>query len=429
MWDKLCMFVVENMATINFKVRSKKNPSKVYVRIKNGRKYDYTVPTEIFVNPTNWNPIKGRVRATSSDISNLVNEKLDILQSKIMLNINRIVANDTLCIDELDRIIVNDEIKSQVDQADKSLLVNYINFYIEKKREQYELGKIGITNLTKYNVIRRNIEEIQKQKSKIYFVKDVDLDFITKFEIFCKVQKKYMPNTTGRAIKYLKTVCRDARINGIETSLQIDAIKGYTEKIKFVILNSVELEQIEKVKFEKVNLDDARDWLLISCYTGQRVSDFLRFRRGMLTEVEINLEKKVLMIEFTQQKTKKEMKLPLGPKILKILEKRNGEFPKRISDQRYNENIKTVCLMAGLTQIVSGSKIDSKTKRKTSGKFCKYELITSHIGRRSFASNNYGKMPTPSIMYATGHSTEQMLLKYIGKSNEDRALDLVQYMQ
>lgn len=42
------------------------------------------------------------------------------------------------------------------------------------------------------------------------------------------------------------------------------------------------------------------------------------------------------------------------------------------------------------------------------------------IGRRSFASNFYGKIPTPLLMEATGHSTEQMFQRYISSTNTER---------
>ena len=37
-------------------------------------------------------------------------------------------------------------------------------------------------------------------------------------------------------------------------------------------------------------------------------------------------------------------------------------------------------------------------------------------------------MPTTYIMYITGHSSEKMLLNYIGKSNTDMAFDAAAYI-
>ena len=126
------------------------------------------------------------------------------------------------------------------------------------------------------------------------------------------------------------------------------------------------------------------------------------------------------------------MTVPLHSMVLDILKKRGGQFPYQISDQKYNEHIKELCKIAGLTQKVKGSKKtetapDSKQYRKETGTFEKWELVTSHIGRRSFASNFYGKIPTSFLIYVTGHTTEVMFLNYIGKSNKDMAIEMAKY--
>jgi integrase len=101
--------------------------------------------------------------------------------------------------------------------------------------------------------------------------------------------------------------------------------------------------------------------------------------------------------------------------VREILDKRGGEFPMAISDQRYNTNIKKICELVGIDEVIYGSKMDKNTKRLIKGYFPKYEMVTSHIGRRSFATCQYGHLPNTHIMAYTGHSTEKQLLAYIGK--------------
>ena len=105
------------------------------------------------------------------------------------------------------------------------------------------------------------------------------------------------------------------------------------------------------------------------------------------------------------------------------MNKRNGELPRKISDQKFNDYVKELCNKVGFTELVQGAKIcpvesvveGKKTivHRKVEGKFPKYELISSHICRRSFASNLYSKIDTMTIMKITGHKTETQFLKYI----------------
>lgn len=259
-------------------------------------------------------------------------------------------------------------------------------------------------------------------------ITDIDAKFKASFERYCLAQQ-YNNNTTQRTIRFIKTVCNHAKANGLSTNFQLDNIKVKYEKTDTLYLTFDELTLIENIEPSLLSesLTNVRDWLIISCYTGQRVSDFMRFTTEM-----IRTEKEKQLIEFTQKKTNKLMTVPLMPKVIEILNKRDGQFPKAISDQKYNDYLKEVCKLAGLTQLVKGGKItetapNSKMHRKETGTFEKWELVSSHIGRRSFATNFYGTIPTTYLTYVTGHSTEVMFLNYIGKSNKDLALEMTKY--
>ena len=91
-----------------------------------------------------------------------------------------------------------------------------------------------------------------------------------------------------------------------------------------------------------------------------------------------------------------------------------------MADQRFNEYIKEVARRA---------KIDNKeaVTRTIGGKLQtitqpKYELISSHTGRRSFCTNMYKRgLPTLMIMSISGHKTEKSFLKYIKVKQEEHA--------
>ena len=113
-----------------------------------------------------------------------------------------------------------------------------------------------------------------------------------------------------------------------------------------------------------------------------------------------------------------------------IIDKYHGNFPKVISEQKLNLFIKEVCKEVGLTELTSGAKKvamvvnNKKIYRKQSGKFPKYELVSTHIGRRSFATNNYGKVSNLTIMRITGHLTERIFESYVKKSKTTFAEEL-----
>jgi integrase len=151
---------------------------------------------------------------------------------------------------------------------------------------------------------------------------------------------------------------------------------------------------------------------------GQRVSDNLKLRPNTLRKAPTGL-----YIDILQQKTKKAVTVGVVDSlVIEILE---NEFPKRVSQVLLNKQIKALCKMAGINEMVSGFKNNPKTPRKEIVNAPKYEFVTSHIMRRSFASNYYGKIETPLLLNITGHSKEITFLPYIGThQNKDALADV-----
>ena len=130
-----------------------------------------------------------------------------------------------------------------------------------------------------------------------------------------------------------------------------------------------------------------------------------------------------LYIDILQQKTKKaETVGVVDSLVIEILE---NEFPNKVAQVAFNKQIKVICKIAGNDEAVRGFKNNPKTRRKEVVAAPKYEFVTSHIMRRSFASNYYGKIETPLLMNITGHTKESTFLTYIGThQNKDALADL-----
>ena len=69
-------------------------------------------------------------------------------------------------------------------------------------------------------------------------------------------------------------------------------------------------------------------------------------------------------------------------------------------------------------------KANRKTELEAEFKSLEKHVLTASMGRRSFATNYYGKVPTAYIKTITGHATEAMLLKYIGKADPGAEQDI-----
>lgn len=414
------------MASIKFILKSNTNPSAIYVRLVDGRKTDVMARTKYVINPVDWSISKQQPKNLNDIDFKKLNSDLQDIKSNLLKHYNKTNGIETINTKWL-KDFLN---PSGAIEGYPTGLLDYFNLYIESKKKT-----VTANSLKKYNVIKQKIIRFQKDFKAVIQIKDVNKSFQASFENYC-IRNNYAHNTIAMELRFIKTVCRHAKDNGIETHKQLDSIKNEFEKVDNIFLSEIDIEKIKNAKDDgkelSESLDNVRDWLLISCYSGQRISDFLRFNSSMIRYEENRNGRMVPLIEFEQRKTGKIMTLPLHKEIVRILDKRNGNFPQPISDQKYNEYIKKVCFAAGLTEIVKGSKKTEKEKdsgifRKETGNFQKWELVSSHIGRRSFATNFYGIIPTSLLIAATGHSTEQMFLNYIGKSSSDRAKELAEY--
>ncbi|MDV3793230.1 integrase [Elizabethkingia anophelis] len=434
------------MMKITFIVKNpKQGKNTIHIRVRMGRKIDLFLSTKETTELEDWNSRDGLLFESITEFKGGKSIEKRGAESKKRIQSNKNVNyrllelrksiednyrnNNILPTSEWLKGIVYPEIKENEEVVNEDF-INYCSTFIEDKG-----NTISDKYITKINSIKAIIERyLSYKKQKHLSIPDINNDFKRDFEKYCLGIEGYALNYFERNFKFIKTILYHAQANGYVIYSGLNKLKCKTEKTMFQILTPEELSIIERETFSDEHLETAKDWLLISCYTGQRVSDFMRFNVSMIEEKNVK-NKKRFFIEFTQEKTKKQILLPLHEKVVEILKKREWNFPRKMSEARYNEHIKKVCEYVGIDEMVEGSlsmedssKFGRNKRRKVASVYPKYKLISSHIGRRSFASNNFGKIPTPLLMVATGHSTPTMLMKYIGKIDEQQSLALAEYL-
>ncbi len=412
------------MATVNFLYRSTKQIAPLNIRLLyryDGRDYVFGAKTLLKVEREYWEKYHNQKRPKNIEVINKqqeVNAEINNIQNFILDSFEKTLPST---IDKswlqikIDNYYNSDNEKNEIPQS----LVAFVDYYINEKGND-----ITASTVKKLNVVKHKLERYEKEKNLTLFISDINEQFKNKFIDYCK-KENYAIGTIQRDLVFIKTFCNYAFEKGLDVDRNLNKVKiKIKREIKHPYLSIAELQQIENTELND-SLSNVRDWLIISCYTGQRISDFKDFNAS-----KIRIESGKPLLEFKQKKTNKLMTIPVHPKIVEILEKREGQFPKQLSDQKYNDYLKEVCKQAGINERIEGSKktkIAEKKYRKEIGIFEKWELVSSHIGRRSFATNFYGKIPTSHLIFMTGHTTEKMFLEYIGKSTKDTALELFNY--
>lgn len=303
---------------------------------------------------------------------------------------------------------------SPFDFKPESMLFYMYNYI---KQQEYILA---VSTYRRYFVFLNLFERFEAYRLKNIMLEDIDVDLVREFYEFGRIEK-YSENTMSRSINFIRTILNALEKKGVTTSVnQVGSPKKMHEQIA-VILSENELFKIQNASVSE-RLAAAKDWLLISCYTGQRISDFMRFKADMIKEVG-----GCRCLSFIQQKTKKKILLPLHPVVEEVLNRNSSNFPVKISIEKYNAQIKEIVKMVGINDHILVNIREGH--RSSHMSVPKWKAVSSHIGRRSFATNFYGKIPTSLLIEATGHSSEAMFQKYVNRLNEEHIKELSGYFQ
>ncbi|SDX19144.1 site-specific integrase [Aequorivita viscosa] len=419
------------MASVFFRYRSTKNEGFLTACLLTGLhgKKDFQARSKIKVEKKFWDEYRKNTKFQDDykkDLKKVIDEKTESLQNFIIAKFDEVTQPETVNNEWLKNTVslYSNPRKAETIPSD---LISYIDFYVSSREAEGEV--ISETTKTRYKVVQNKITAFQEYRGQSILIKDINNALKVEFISFVKM-KEYNFATYQRDMVHILSFAKHARTKNVETHPELDNFKikidskqkKKTQKLK-ATLSFSELDEIAKIKDLKPPLEDARDWLLISCYCGQRIGDFMRFNKTMLyKDKDINGQEQTF-IKFKQEKTGVLMDFPLHPKIVEILDQRNGEFPKRITDQKYNKFIKRICRMAKIKERVKGGKIaktESGNYRKQTGKFEKWQLIQSHTGRRSFATNFFRIMPIDELMYITGHTSSKSFLIYVNEKDNQK---------
>ncbi len=160
-----------------------------------------------------------------------------------------------------------------------------------------------------------------------------------------------------------------------------------------------------------------KELLIIGCYTALRNSDWGRIG-GIIQNGN--------GIPYLKVRTKKSGKrtvvsLPVYAPLMDIYRQHGNRFPKPTSNQKFNESVKKLGKLMGWDEIVKvnvSRAFDAEEDRIEEYPF--YELLSSHTGRRSFATNAFKAGVNPKfIMQFTGHKKLTDFFNYIKLTTDD----------
>lgn len=450
------------MAQVRFFLSNKVNSdnlSEITLRLSAGRGIAFSAKTTIFIEPQYWEPelrinpktekntiFDGHIRIPKREIEGKsyyerINALLNKLRAEILDRIRVDTPNKEWLKDLIDRFVNPDkyeriekekaekeaeqrhqeEIRQKAKeekrrrQEEKTLFETVADFIEYAPKRMQDNGKpLSRGTLWQYGQMRRSLAEFAKScNRKDWAIKEVNKNFYDGYVEFL-YGLGYKMNTVGKHIKNLKAAINSlpAQQRNVCEFIEYKKCKKLAEDVDNVYLNEEELSILANIELTDAQ-DRVRDQFLLLAWTGCRYSDLPQISA-------INRKGNVLKIE--QTKTGATPAIPLFPEVERIFAKYdNGNaMPPVIENQAFNRAIKEICRLAGfksqesITHTINGKRVKDFYE--------KWELVSAHTARRSFATNLYKRgFPTIGIMKLTGHKTEKAFHTYIKVNAEENA--------
>lgn len=429
------------MAKLQLSLSSKKNKSTGYqeilIRFYNGKAFNQRAHSGIYIldDPNYWDGTqmvdKRRMNDEERRYHNDQRAKIEALchfveEEWLKWDKNAVLPSDWLKT-EVDKFNHPEKyvvVEEGTEEKKPMMLREAVEAFIDgapsriQENGNHKGQPVSHRTILQYNQMKRYLfEYLDFAKMGDIPVRDLDKKFYDGYVSFLNF-KGFKLNTVGKHIKNVKAV-----INWLPLSERMECefvaprkCKKLSEEVDNVYLSTEELHAIETVELEHAYHDKVRDQFILLAWTGCRYSDLDKLADPKSIERGY--------FELEQMKTGTKVCIPIFEPVKRIFQKYNGKLPPVISNQKFNSFLKEICQMAGITEDTSIT--HTIAGRRIKEYFPKYELVSAHTARRSFATNMFESgAPALVIMQITGHKTEKAFLSYIKTDPETYARMLI----
>ncbi len=387
------------MATVTLQLKDS-NAKKTAIRavISDGRNFNMKIYSGISVNPKHWSK-KGKYVLSADPNASVLNTALMEIKKRLLEAYLKAKFEGVL--------VTSDYLKEQVWPAPKKELSfwNVWDIFLESKS-----GEFKPHSFAKFRALANHLRAFEDFMNRPLILSSIDQILLEDLQRYCYSEKKLNTQSTSKYIGLLKIFlnwCLKRKYTD-NTDFQFFKAAKQPDSLK-VILTKDDIEALEKLDVgEKQYLHNVRELLVLSCETGLRYSDYSRIQKQHLKTDQDGTS----ILQIRQQKTSEIIEIPLTPRGIQIIDQlvNGGIHP--ISNQKMNKYVKELCQLAGLDE--SFEVFNFIGKEQTVELKPKYELITTHTGRRTFATNLLQRgVPAEIVMQFTGHRDYKSFSKYV----------------
>lgn len=261
-----------------------------------------------------------------------------------------------------------------------------------------------------YKIVLSNLEHIvafeQRRKKPLTAGEDY-VEVWREFKDYLTTEN-LKSSTANKHLKIFRRLVRALVKAEILPPVDFDGFKRFEEEEAFhIALRESEIKKIAALKLTEPHLERSRDLQLLQIWTGQRVGD--------LPQVVKQLKDSNGSLTVLQGKGNKRVTIPVFPALKKHIQLIRKKYPDGlplVSEQKFNEHIKSIAELAGLTQTHTYKEIRGGEPVTVSKS--RYQLVSTHTNRRTFCTLCVARgISDKSIMAITGHKSHKVFLGYV----------------
>jgi len=283
--------------------------------------------------------------------------------------------------------------------------ISRVSDFIERYISDHEKTRAK-GSLTVYKSLKNHISHFTSYTGNEITLDNVDISIFQSFQNFL-IQCTALNNITiAKQLSTLKTILSYAKRGGFLVNQGYKDFRISKDSLEVIALNRDEFDLIREYDFKNdKRLEKVRDVFCFACATGLRYSDIMLLKRE-------NIKNGV--IKIVVKKTKEVLSIPLIKNSKFILEKYADNLNPLpiISNQKFNKYIKIACEQVGINEPVEIVRYKGATRIEST--VPKFQLISSHVGRKTFVTLSLEKGMNAEVIKAiTGHKDYKSFTRYI----------------
>lgn len=311
---------------------------------------------------------------------------------------------------------------------------NFLEYFEELYNKKKDDPKIRTSSLKDYRSTINSFKDYESIYGIQLTLEDITKELLDKYTRFLSIKHdsdtvelhtrgELNNNTIRKRFDCVKVLLKDLRDRKVydygSDTIKYEVVSHDTIDHEYLTMD--EVKQIMDFKTDDKTYQKIRDMFVFQCLTSLRYSDLITLRKD-------DIKGDFIVKESVKVRPRTNIpvvyKIPLTDTTRMLLERYNYNF-NYFTNQFFNRELKNFLKLTELFNqvVVVRRRILNDSVRTRVKTYTRYELISSHTGRRTFINYCFkSHIPTNITMGMTSHTKIDTLMIYSKKYDEEQSL-------